>query len=284
MRILVWCLALAVCACSGDDSGNGGDAGNGGDGGNGGGDAGVPANSGYVSVTSLDIVSGTTAVKAGSAIASFTTIQGNSSSCTQHAFGACTVFVCPTSGTGTPTYHSAGTVSITGLDQQVTLTPQADNMYTVYSVQDQTLIDGGEAVTVSGAGAEVPAFSISFTAPSRATITSPAKPATNTSLAINRAQDLSVAWSGGGVGKVYVYVAGPQGTGTSVNCGFDASAGSGKVPTAALAMLPAGMGSFSSSSIESKSIDKSDWRIYAQGFFTNVWPDLSAVAATATLQ
>ncbi len=283
MRILVWCLALAVCACSGDDDGssNGGD---GGTGSNGGDDAGVPANSGYVSVTSLDIVSGTTAIKSGSAVASFTITQSNATSCTQHAFGACTVFVCPTSGTGTSTYHSAGTVSIAGLNQQVTLTPQADNMYTVYSVQDQTLIDGGETVTVSGAGAEVPDFSLSFTAPSRATITSPAQPAMNTSLAINRAQDLSVAWSGGGVGKVYVYVAGAQGTGTSVNCGFDASAGSGKVPTAALAMLPAGMGSFSSSSIESKSIDQSDWRIYASGFFTNVWPDLSVVAAPATLQ
>jgi hypothetical protein len=279
MRKLVWCLVLA--ACGGNDDSGGGGGGDGGGGSDGSGSGQVPANSGFVAITSIDAVSGTTPIQNGSVSASFAMAQ-TTYTCAQNIVGPCTVYVCPTTTPPAPTYASAGTVSVTGLAQPVSLTPQANKMYTAFTSQ-ATLFSGGETITITGAGADVPAFSIGITGPGRATITQPAKP--SGTFTINRAQDFTVRWSGGGAGKVFVYVSGPSGSGASLNCGFDASAGMGSVPAAALGMLPAGSGAFSSASLAVKSIDTGGWRIYGQAFFDSVWAaDTSIAASSATLQ
>ena len=276
MRRLVWLLALA--ACGGDDSG-GGD-----DGGGGGPDASVPSNNGFVQLSAYNAVASATPIVGGSASASFVTTAATSS-CTQHTVGACDVYVCSTT-TPTQSYASDGTITITGLAQAVTLTPQSNNMYAPFSTQQAPLFSGGETVTLHGTGGTAPAFTLMVTMPSRATITSPTKPAgTSGSVTIQRSQDFSASWTGGGAGKLYLYVSGPSGSGATVSCGFDASAGTGKIPAAALSMLPAGMGSFSAASLAVKTLDMTDWRIYGQGFFNAVWAaDTSMAAATATLQ
>lgn len=275
MRKWIWCLALV--ACGGDDDSGGG--------GSGSPDAAgpAPANTGYVSVQSINAISGTTPITYGGVSATFSTTVATPA-CTLQEVGPCTVYTCTTT-TPMAVYHSAGTVSVTGIKQAVTLTPQPDNIYMPFSSQQATLFDGGETITINGSGAEVPAFTVSVTAPTRPTITSPAKPATTSgSITVNRAQDLAVTWSGGGAGTVYIYVGGPTGSNTSMSCGYAASAGSAMVPSAALTKLAAGMGSFSASAVSNKTVDKGDWRIYGQGFFSAVWPDNSMVSAVAALQ
>lgn len=274
MRNLVWLVGLLVaCSGGGGDDAGGDDAGSNGP---------PPPNNGYVAITSTSAMSGTMPIVFGTASASFYVNQATGT-CTEQVFGACTTFTCPAT-VPTPIYASAGTISVTGLSQAITLTPQADKTYMPFS-QMQPLFTGGEMITVSGTGAEAPAFSIGVTAPSRASITSPAPPPTNGSLTINRAQDFSVMWTGGGAGKLYVYFAGPSGSGASVSCGYDASAGSATVPAAALSVLPPGMGSFGASRLFYKSVDIGDWRIYGQAFSNAVWAsDLSICSAVVTLQ
>ena len=270
MRNLVGLVCLVgLVACT--NGGGGGD--------DGGDDEGPPPpNNGYVAISSTNAIP----IVFGTASASFYVNQATGT-CTEQEFGECTAFTCPTT-TPTPIYASGGTVSVTGLSQAITLTPKADNTYEPFS-QMQPLFTGGEMITVSGTGAVAPAFSISVTAPSRAAITSPAKPPMNTSLMISRAQDFSVTWTGGGAGKLYVYFAGPSASGTSLSCGYEADAGSATVPAAALAALPPGMGSFGASRLFYKSVDIGDWRIYGQAFSNAVWAsDLSISSAVVTLQ
>jgi hypothetical protein len=128
---------------------------------------------------------------------------------------------------------------------------------------------------------------MSLTAPSLASITTPAKPAGMNPLVITRSQDLAVAWTGGGTGEMDFVLGTTNGSnpGPTLNCSFPANAGSGTIPTAALAMLPAGNGSFSASTYVFKDVDIGEWRIYGQAFFTAVWSaDMSQSAVTATLQ
>jgi len=263
MRKLVWLLALA--ACGDDDSGGGG---------------GTPSNTGFVAVSTYNAMSAGMPIAAGGVSVSFN--LSTSSSCAHTLVDPCDVYIC--SAPATPMYASAGTVTIQGLVQPVMLTPMTDKTYTVYSAQ-QALYAGGETITISAPGADAPAFSLSYTAPSRMSITSPAKPASGAKLTVNRSQGFTASWTGGGAGEVFLYISGPSASNTTISCGFPASSGTGTIPAAALAMVSAGTGSFSVSSLSRKSIDIGDWRIYGQGFFTGVWAaDTTMATADVTLQ
>jgi hypothetical protein len=274
-------LVLVVCACGG--GGGGGDDGDDADDGDDGGAADAfvppPANNGFVSISSSHFVSGTTTVRAGSISAVFP--LASTLACTEERVGECFVYTCPTNPVP-PTYRSAGQVTVTGAAVPATLMPQADNTYDVVSSSTQTMFDGGETLTATGGGAEVPAFTVSVVAPSRTTLIAPPKP--SGSITIDRGQGFQASWTGGGAGLVFLYFGGPAGSGVSMSCGYPASGGTANVPASALAMVPAGMGSFSASGVSNNTTDVGDWRIYAQGFFNTVWPDMSVVAAMAVLQ
>jgi hypothetical protein len=274
MRTLGLVLVL-LSACGGGSGDDGADDGDDGDDGP---DALVPApeNTGFVSASSSFFVSGTTTVRAGSISATFR--LASSLVCTEEVVGDCFIYMCPTNPPP-PTYQSAGTITVTGAALPATLMPLGDDTYDVVSTTTQTMFDGGETITASGTGGDVPAFSVSVTAPSRVTLTAPAKPAG--SLAINRGQDFQASWTGGGAGLVFLYF---SATGITMSCGYPASGGTATVPAGALAMIPAGMGSFSAASVSNNTTDVGDWRIYAQGFYNSVWPDMSIVSATAIIQ
>src|SRR5690242_11048364 len=106
MRNVILYVALAACSGTKDDA-VGGDGGGDNDGDS---TEPPPVNSGFVSVTNFDIVAGSASVKAGSASASFVITRPGttSTSCTQHELGACTAYVCPTTGTPMYEYRSAG--------------------------------------------------------------------------------------------------------------------------------------------------------------------------------
>jgi hypothetical protein len=267
---------VALAACGDDASGTG-------DGGMR--DAAAPPNTGSVFLSSYKSMQVGTQVMGNIINASFLPAQPQAFTCTSQVIGPCVLSQC-TQSTALPMYVSGGTITLTGLSRAVTMTPSTiTNMYQPDNTTNSFV--GGETVTIAGTGATAPAFMMSLTAPSLASITAPTKPAGMDPLLINRSQDLAVAWSGGGTGDMDFVFGSTNGTnpGPTLNCSFPASAGSGTIPTAALAMLPAGNGSFSGSTEALESVDVGEWRFWGQAYFTAVWSvDMTQLGVTTTLQ
>jgi hypothetical protein len=191
--------------------------------------------------------------------------------------GACEIAQCLTAS---PPLVSAGTVTITGASQPITLTPDAMGQYAPMMVPTP-LFTGGEMVTFSGTGATAPAFSKAIKTPSKVTITQPAKPAPY--LVVDRTRDFTVTWTGGGAGKVQVALNSSTAD-RRLFCRFDASAGSGKLPTAALAMFAAGDGGYAMAAVTIDEAVVGDWGIEVSAYFNAVWPDNSIVSGPTTFQ
>ena len=269
MRRVVWLLALAT-ACGDDDSGSGGDGGAG--------DGGVPANNGFVLVTAYNAMANGVSTTGGSVSATFS-LQSSTPLCTDMTIGPCYLYMCPT--TVPPVmYASGGVVTVTGLTQAVSLAPDGSKMYAPFTTQ-QSLMTGGENLTIRGAGADAPAFMLTVKAPNRVSITTPAKPAAS-GITIDRSVDFPVAWTGGGTGEVGIVIGSNQGY--SMQCTYPAAAGTGTIPKAALAMMTAGAATFGASSQLLENVDMGDWRLWGEVFFSSVWTDQSLVGSTATLQ
>ena len=210
----------------------------------------------------------------GSASAYFASAAGG---CATATVGACEIATC-TNLAGTQA--EAGTVAITGGTQNVALTPETDKTYTTLTTTT-ALFTGGETLKATALGGDVPAFTATVTAPTLAKITSPAKPA-SFMLAVDRAHDLAVTWTGGGGGKLQVFVSGGN---KQVTCRFDASAGAGTVPAAVLGMLPTGSGSFAMASIASAEVAAGDYAVTFLAYFNAVWQsDSGIVSGGAMLQ
>lgn len=93
------------------------------------------------------------------------------------------------------------------------------------------LFEGGDVLTARATGAEVSALgTLKVEAPSDLTVTSPTCSGT-TCGAIERAEGLEVAWSGGGRGDAILTIAAETPGGAEVvRCAFAADAGKGTVP------------------------------------------------------
>ncbi len=136
--------------------------------------------------------------------------------------------------TGFPDYASAGTIMVSGGNEDLAMVPEAGN-YTPYQ-SDSPLFTGGETLEVSAAGGSVPAFETSLTAPGHLTVTGPMLPI-GSPYPLDRSQDLILTWEGASAGVVEVRLAGPQELPqpqTSIHCVFDVAAGQGTIPKAAL--------------------------------------------------
>jgi hypothetical protein len=191
--------------------------------------------------------------------------------CTQGTTGACTTIVCtaPSGGRGAPLPATvsmglnAGAITVTGVGPALatmTFGPLAPSSPIIeYAPVFGTghFFKGGDKLTATGAGGpDLPAFAartivapndILLTAPGPCVATGmppvpPAPPLPSTCPALNRTQDLAVAWTGGGAGTLTIaFVTSSTNAGTdrsaSVICAFDASAGSGTVPHTVLALL-----------------------------------------------
>lgn len=275
-------ILLSLAACGGGDSSvDGNTAGDGGtDGAKPMQDAAKPTHHGFVDLQTYDAMNTpSTPTRGGQAIAAFFAMGDYCT--TAQTIGSCSFLQCMN---GFPTGVSAGTVTLTGAAQPITLMPNPDKTYTAVTSTTTPMFSGGENVTFAATGADVPAFSKSLVMPSRATITSPSKPAAAASLVVPRGQDYSVTWSGGGSGKVQVALFTLGTVPQRLICYFDASAGDGKVPTAALAMLSAGAGSFAMATTAFMEVDAGDWAVQLGGFFNAVWPDAAIVSGSAMFQ
>jgi hypothetical protein len=253
-----------------------------GDGGGGsGGDGGSvqpTTKSGGVTVQSYTATQATTgtALAAGDLSAEFEA----ASACPTTTIGPCVLSSC---GIPTATAESAGTITVTGALVPASISPAADKTYT--ALMTQPLFSGGETLTVTAAGADVPAFTHTLVAPAKITITSPAKPASASPyLMIDRSAGFSVAWTGGGASTVQIALLGGTGSNLDLSCHFPASAGSATIPASALAMLPAGTGGFAMAAIATDSLVAGDYAISLFGYYNGVWTDDSIVSGPTMVQ
>jgi hypothetical protein len=229
-------------------------------------------NQGVISVDSRRYQSGTQFYGDGSVTAAFIREQTDPFvGCTERSFDACRArFDCkpvmgmPLSDGGANPYASAGQVTVEGLGMPIQIEIMTMGMfvgqYTVFQ-QFMPLFMGGEELTVSAAGDEVPAFATRITTPSQPTLTAPLP--TNTPRRVPRGQDFGLSWTGGGTGELRTTlgVQKMDGTFAGIDCAWAAGLGGGVIPSGALQMLPAGQGviSFSVRAVNRVTIDA--WQV-----------------------
>jgi hypothetical protein len=210
-----------------------------------------------------------TVVDGGGASASF---AHDPTRCSRETQGECTVLSCPT---GAGALASAGTLAVDGAAQPVSLAPNDDNSYTRV-MSDTPLYVGGETLAFSASGGDVPAFSDTVTAPGKAQITSPAKPAQY--LDVDTMTGLRITWTGGGTGSLQLALFAGTTTTLSVSCRFPIAAGSGMVPAVTLGSLPVGQGGYTMAAVAETEVDAGDWAITLDAYYNAVWPDRSIVS------
>lgn len=275
MRSLIPLIVLAGCGGGGNKGGDG-DASVGGDG-SAASDASAPSFFGSVFIQSYTAKTEQgAAVQGGSASATFVMSSGL---CARTFMGPCEVDSC----TGAAqTNVSAGAITIGGATKPVSLTPAADHTYMAQS-STTALFGPGDMLTAVAAGADVPAFSRSVVAPSKVTITAPAQPSAVT-LTVNRASDLMVAWTGGGMGQVLVALLPGGASGTSVYCRFSSMTGQGIVPGQVLQRLQGGSGAFAMAAIDDAETDAGMWSVQVEAYVNAVWPDDTIVSGPTLVQ
>ncbi len=268
-----WLLVL-VAACGGGGNGNPfATDGNGG----GGADGAPPAHNGGAGVSVYKGSSTSGPVVGTSGYASFDSAGYECT--TSNRIGTCYLESCTSSTT--ITYASAGTLTITGGAQTITLTPDATNKYAPFSAMTD-LVQPGQMLTLTAAGATVPAYTATLAMPAPLTITSPSK--TSTPLPVSRGADFTLAWSGGTAGNVSVSASSSSTGEPFVFCEFAASAGTGSIPGPLLAMLPAGAGAIGATGWVSTTKQASDWSLYFSAFYDSVWPDNTLASISVTFQ
>jgi len=170
------------------------------------------------------------------------------SACVRETFGSCTVSTCPTAASTDPappiTNPDAGyiTFASTQVGYSKELIPDSAGAY-AGDVDTTLLWAGGESVSLSAPGAEVPAFDATATMPIPLVVerSDLAADTDDGFLPFDATQDLVLDFSNGKAG-VTIQVSGSSGysgqaTSTALYCSFESAPGTLTVPAAALAAL-----------------------------------------------
>jgi hypothetical protein len=225
------------------------------------GDANVPAGATRVSyVSAYNYAAGT--VESSSVTAGLYDIESGLTSSIE-TMGACEVETTSFGmAGGLPDYADAGAITIGGGLQTVVLA-NGPGGYMAFT-SEAALWAGGETLTVSGAGAEIPAFEAMITAPQHLEITAPLY-TLGMPLDVDRASDLTLTWTGTSAGQLRVRFSGPQELPMpqiTVTCHFDPAAGTATIPAAALSQIePAGTGTVSVDTVSSTEVTVAGWGI-----------------------
>lgn len=170
--------------------------------------------------------------------------------CVTKTHGQCTVQTCPSTlpeppppATAAP---SAGTVTLTAASASYAKTLNPNAGYGAYGSDLDSTVNfvGGEVVSVSATGSEIPAFSGNLAMPTPFVLTNDL-PARNSAANIpfDAGQDLTLDFTGG-TSDLVVQVNGLQGSGSGATtshlyCFFDSAPGTLTIPAEALAPLGA---------------------------------------------
>jgi hypothetical protein len=196
-----------------------------------------------------------------SAGAFFTHTTGVDTTTTAKTVGPCLVEKIGDGDTPDETDLSAGTLHITGGTKSVDLVPTAKKTYDAVT-GSVALWNGGETLTVTAEGKDVPPFTASLVAPSKLTMTAPALPSSAANLSVTRSAPFSATWTGASSGLVVLYFdAATSSNAFSATCTFKASDGKGEVPAAAFADFPAIDGTFNFYVKEAAVASPAGWQI-----------------------
>ncbi|HEX7600366.1 MAG TPA: hypothetical protein VF316_02130 [Polyangiaceae bacterium] len=224
-------------------------------------------NRGFVELFSENATTANPVVESSSILPTFE--LASSSVCPAAIFvDGCQLIDCPSPLPKSWTPARAGTIVVTGARQPISVPPKSPDYD--YVQLPQRLWDGGETLRLAVPGDTAPAFDLSIVAPAYVMVDAPAWPTGGAPLAIPRAKELDVTWSGGGAGFVGVdfQVTLDQGF-YNAYCTYPAGSGAGKVSARVLGALPTG----SAYTIEIYSVSLIETA--ASGWFM----DFSAIAA-----
>jgi hypothetical protein len=177
-------------------------------------------------------------------------LRPGAASCATSTIGACTINPClspPPSVTGSDVTN-AGQVTIVTSTTTEAIEPESDGDYATQTFDAAPWMAGGESITVAWAhfpGSTTQAGgTVVAETPPYVTL-SPGSPFADPTGTLDRTADLTFSWTSdtapASTDLLGVYF---DSGSTQVGCNFDASAGTGVVPAAALQTLGAGAGSF----------------------------------------
>jgi hypothetical protein len=201
-------------------------------------------------------------------------LRPGAASCATSTIGACTINPClspPPSVTGSDVTN-AGQVTVATSTTTQAIEPQSDGDYATQTFDAAPWMAGGESITLAWAhfpgSTTRPGGSFVAETPPYVTL-SPGSPFADATSTLDRTADLTFSWTSdtapASTDLVGVYL---DSGSTQVGCNFDASAGTGVVPAAALQALGAGAGSFDihSKRSTSENMTAADGSIWSFGF------------------
>lgn len=214
--------------------------------------------------------------------ASFTHITSPDGTTQTKTVGPCVVETIGNGAAAQETDLSAGVVHVTGGSKSIDLTPKSDNTYAP-STGATSLYSGGETLSVTAEGKDVPAFTTTLTAPGTITLAAPV--VTAGALTVKRSTGVTATFSGTSSGVVVLYFSATSASmAFSATCTFDAAAGSGSVPPAAFADFPAGGGTFDFYVKQSSIVMPAGWQVHFTASKALVDPAGIALAGDATFE
>jgi hypothetical protein len=194
-----------------------------------------------VAGTSMTIISST-------AVGAFGLVPGDSECPPSATVGVCKLYECSSTGNTTENYLNAGTVTVSGFATDLVLNfPAAGNTY-MSTTSTDWLWTSSRPITLNVSGsADVPAYSLSLTAPNPIAVTSPLPQGVDTSgfpnYPLSRATNLVLTWTGGVEGTVLVdMTSGSTATPAYIICEAAATTGTLTVPAAFMAKLSGTVG------------------------------------------
>jgi hypothetical protein len=158
----------------------------------------------------------------------------SNTTCVATTVGGCLLRDCPPGDLAVAALTpDVGTIHVVAPMGDVMVTPQSNGTYLPLTVPNPLWTVAGASVTVSGSGADFPAFSTMLVAPTAVTVVNPLAGAFD----VPRNSDFAVSWTGGSAGHVTVEIDGAQ---KRLSCEFAVAAGNASLPAAGLTALPAG--------------------------------------------
>lgn len=182
-------------------------------------------------------------------------------------------------GPSQPVYYSAGSISVTGGNEQIALKPQNDGSYAVHS-SDGRLFGVGDVISARADGHMISSFSVSVTAEDQATITTRYTDTT----AINSNVDAPIAWSGVSRGFIIVSFQDASDPRLWFACRFSAEHGTAAIPAAVFDQFAGHAGRMTFSSYASATVDTDDALVELLVGHEGVWDDGSSAWTNVSIQ
>jgi hypothetical protein len=160
--------------------------------------------------------------------------------CTSTRYGDCVINDC-TLGNANAARLSAGVITVDSAADQIHqfVTPDAQGAYS--GTQGKFVFSGGEALTVSASGGDIPAFAVNTQFPLLLLVdNAPAASAATSVIPAPHTAPLSLSWERGAPGVFFAAQPFNVTGNVGAACYFDSQAGTGTVPAEVLSAFPAG--------------------------------------------